>query len=528
VNAERRLCYGLADLLAAYRDIGAKRRGLDYEIDGVVYKIDDLALQTRLGFVSRSPRWAVAHKFPPEQVETVLEGIDIQVGRTGALTPVARLRPVFVGGATVTNATLHNPDYIKGIGADGAPVRGGRDLRIGDTVVLQRAGDVIPQIVDVVLAKRPAGAREFEFPKTCPCPLHTEVSAEESSVRRCTGEFACPFQRIEHLKHFVSRRAFDIEGLGEKQIIEFHEAGYIKEPGDIFRLETHTDDILKREGYGERSVSNLMAAIASRREIVLSRFVYALGVRDIGETTAGVLARLFVSWDALRGAVEAAAKAAPGPDFQALRAVEGMSEANLRVLLDGADKLAGVSLLQEDFAARGRALALPRFPAALWETLALHFADWDAFAAMVRRAAAQRPGEDFTGLAGMAGIGPVAAERLADFFVEPHNRAILDRLLQDADRNPSGVRVRDEPIAISESLIAGKTVVFTGSLEKLTRDEAKAQATRLGAKVVNSVSKKTDLVVAGPGAGSKLKEAAALGVEVIDEDAWLARIGAGA
>ncbi|MGE3303185.1 MAG: BRCT domain-containing protein, partial [Hyphomonadaceae bacterium] len=451
--------------------------------------------------------------------------------RTGALTPVARLKPVFVGGVTVTNATLHNPDYIKAIGSDGEAIRDGKDLRIGDTVVIQRAGDVIPQIVDVVIEKRPPGARPYEFPHVCPCPLATNVSFEESSVARCTGEFACPFQRIEHLKHFVSRRAFDIEGLGEKQIVEFYEAGFVKEPGDIFRLAAHAPAILERDGYGEKSVSNLLASIEARREIVLSRFVYALGVRDIGETTAGVLARAFVSWDRLREAAEAASprhtgKGAAGPEYRALRAVEGMSEANLRVLLDGGERLTGASLLEDrDFAARGRALALPRFPPSLWDTLALRFTVWDAFAETVRAAARQRPGEDFAALSDVDGVGPVAAERLADFFAEPHNRGVLDRLLYDAKKNPEGVRVRDEPVAAAASSpIAGMTIVFTGSLEKMTRDEAKARAVRLGAKVAGSVSKKTDLVVAGPGAGSKLKEAEALGVKVIDEDGWIAMI----
>src|SRR6185503_7692296 len=260
----------------------------------------------RLGFVSRSPRWAIAHKFAAEQQTTILDGIDIQVGRTGAMTPVGRLKPVFVGGVTVTNVTLHNPDYIAGIDNDGQPIRAGKDLRIGDTVVVQRAGDVIPQIVDVVLEKRPKNARRYRFPEICPCPVKSAVSAEEGSVRRCTGEFACPFQRIEHLRHFVARRAMDIEGLGFKQIEEFFEAGFIKEPADIFTLAKHRDEILEREGYGDKSVENLLASIEARREVELSRFLFALGARDIGETTAGVLARRYETWEGFRDAVDRA------------------------------------------------------------------------------------------------------------------------------------------------------------------------------------------------------------------------------
>ncbi len=510
-------------LLAIYRRILKARPSLDFEIDGVVYKVDDLNLQQRLGFLSRSPRWAIAHKFPAEQAETILEAIDIQVGRTGALTPVARLKPIFVGGATVTNATLHNPDYIAGIGADGAPIRGGKDLRVGDTVIIQRAGDVIPQIVDVVLEKRARGARRYVFPEACPCPLKTPVSAEESSVRRCTGEFACPFQRIEHLKHFVSRRAMDIEGLGEKQIAEFFEAGFLKEPGDIFRLARHRDAILAREGYGERSVANLLASIEARRTPSLGRFLFALGVRDVGETTAGVLARHFGSWAAFEDAARKAARDRAGPDYRALRAIEGVSEANVRVLLEHAARFEAQGLF-DDVVAAGQALKLPRIPARVWEILAQRFGDWAAICALVRKAEAQQPRDGVAALAAIDGVGPVAAERIADFFAEEHNLQILERLLFDARKNPEGVTPQDEARAAKTSPVAGLVVVFTGALEKMTRDEAKARATALGAKVSGSVSKKTDLVIAGPGAGSKLQDAEKLGVKVIDEDAWIALI----
>jgi DNA ligase (NAD+) len=511
-------CKTAEDVLAAYEKIQAARAKLDYEIDGVVYKVDALDLQQRLGFVSRSPRWAIAHKFKAEQAETVLEGIDIQVGRTGALTPVGRLKPVFVGGVTVTNVTLHNPDYIAGVGSDGAPIREGKDLRIGDAVIIQRAGDVIPQIVDVVLEKRPRNLRRYHFPEVCPCPLKTPVSAEESSVRRCSGEFACPFQRIEHLRHFVSRRALDIEGLGFKQIEEFFEAGYVKEPADIFKLKRHADEIREREGYGEKSVTNLLAAIEARREVELSRFLYALGARDIGETTAGVLARRYETWEAFEIAVERAVKARAGPAYLALAQVEGVGDGARGNLIAAADQLGTAGASPALFDDAGGGVGGPKVKgvnARAWEGLVNAFGSLPEAIAAIKSAAKEAPGEDYLDLARTDGVGPVAAEHLCAFFAEPHNRAALDRLLKE-------VRVRAEPKAATSSKVAGLTIVFTGSLEKMTRDEAKARAVSLGAKVSGSVSSKTDLVVAGPGAGSKLAEAEKHGVKVIDEDGWIA------
>jgi DNA ligase (NAD+) len=433
-NPRSRRVENLEGLLEAYAGLEADRPKLAYDIDGVVYKVDRLDWQQRLGFVSRSPRWAIARKFPAQQARTILEGIDIQVGRTGSLTPVARLKPVTVGGVVVKNATLHNADEI---------VR--KDVRIGDTVIVQRAGDVIPQIVGSVIEERPADAEPYAFPETCPCKLATPVvrettgSGAETVARRCTGEFACPFQRVEHLKHFVSRRAFDIEGLGERQLQAFFEEGWMREPADIFALardEARLANLREREGYGETSIRNLIGAIEARRTISLDRFIFALGIRHIGETTAITLARGYGSAEAF---------------------------------LQAADRIA-----QGDEAAAEEMDALDQ-------------------------------------------IGLAVVEAMRDYFGEEHNRQVVQRLLAQ-------LSILDAEQPKTDTAVAGQTVVFTGALEKMTRDEAKAQAERLGAKVSGSVSKKTDLVVAGPGAGSKLKTAAELGIKVISEDEWLALV----
>jgi DNA ligase (NAD+) len=430
------------EMLAVHRDIETKRAKLDYDIDGVVYKLDRLDWQERLGFVSRSPRWAIAHKFAAERATTVLRDIDIQVGRTGALTPVAKLEPVTVGGVVVQNASLHNEDYIKGIGNDGEPIRGGTDIRIGDTVVVQRAGDVIPQIVDVVLEKRPKAAKPYQFPTKCPaCGSHA-VREEGEAVRRCTGALVCPAQQVERLRHFVSRAAFDIEGLGEKQVQAFFDEGLIMEPADIFTLKARdaraTKKLADREGYGAVSVRNLFDAIDARRRISLNRLIYALGIRHIGETNARLLARHYGTVEALRSAMKAAAKGRETEGYEDLNSVEG--------------------------------------------------------------------------------IGEVVADALVEFFKEPRNNDAFDRLLAEIDVAPMEAVKTNSPVA-------GKTVVFTGSLEKMTRDEAKAMAERLGAKTAGSVSKKTDYVVAGPGAGAKLDKAKDFGVPVLTEDDWFKLIG---
>ena len=438
-NPLTKLCRSTDELIAFHKKIEDGRAKLDYDIDGVVYKVDRIDWQERLGFVSRSPRWAIAHKFPAERATTVLRDIEIQVGRTGSLTPVGKLEPVGVGGVIVQNVTLHNEDYIKGVGG-GESLRGGHDLRIGDTVVVQRAGDVIPQIVDVLIDKRPRDAKPFHFPKKCPCDLHTDVVREETATgdqsarARCTGEFACPYQKTQHLMLFVSRRAFDIEGLGEKQIELFFDKGWVKEPADIFTLEKkHKSELLEEEGYGDTSVRNLFNAIERRREISLDRFIYALGIRHVGGTTALALARSYGSWKAFHDAALKVAK----------RDEEVIAE------MDALDQ-----------------------------------------------------------------IGNTVIEAIASYFVEKRNRDIVERLINE-------VRVLDAEKPTTDSKIAGKTVVFTGSLEKMTREEAKAQAERLGAKAAGSVSRKTDFVVAGPGAGSKLAEARKLGVKVLSEDEWL-------
>ncbi len=439
-NPLTELCNSVEQLLAFHREIETQRSNLDYDIDGVVYKVDRIDWQERLGFVSRTPRWAIAHKFPAERAMTVLRDIEIQVGRTGSFTPVGKLEPVGVGGVIVQNVTLHNEDYIRGIGGHGEQLREGRDIRIGDTVIVQRAGDVIPQIVDVV-ADKPRGKQKYHFPTKCPCPLHTEVVREETATgeegarARCTGEFACPYQKIEHLKLFASRRAFDIDGLGEKQIEFFFENGWVKEPADIFTLEARNIKLRLEEieGYGQTSVRNLFESIRRRREIPLERFIYALGMRHVGETTALALARGYGSWQAFHDAC--------------LRIAKGDEEA---------------------------------------------MAEMDA----------------------LDQIGETVIASIKAYFGESHNRGIVELLTRE-------VTILDTERPKSNSAIAGKTVVFTGALEKMTRDEAKARAERLGAKVSGSVSKKTDYVVAGPGAGSKLAEAKKHGVAVLTEDEWL-------
>src|SRR6266404_374822 len=443
-NPLTKLCNSVEQLLAFHREIETQRSHLDYDIDGVVYKVDRIDWQERLGFVSRTPRWAIAHKFPAERAMTVLRDIEIQVGRTGSFTPVGKLEPVGVGGVIVQNVTLHNEDYIRGIGGHGEQLREGRDIRIGDTVIIQRAGDVIPQIVDVV-ADKPRGKQKYHFPTKCPCPLHTEVVREETATgeegarARCTGEFACPYQKIEHLKLFASRRAFDIDGLGEKQIEFFFEQGWVKEPADIFTLPARNNKIRlgEHEGYGETSVRNLFAAIEGRRRIALERFIFALGMRHVGETTALALARGYGSWAAFHDAC--------------LKVVKGDEEA---------------------------------------------IAEMDA----------------------LDQIGDTVIASIAAYFGERHNRGIVERLTKE-------VTILDAEKPKSNSAIAGKTVVFTGALEKMTRDEAKAMAERLGAKASGSVSKKTDYVVAGPGAGSKLTDAKKHGVAVLTEDEWLKLVG---
>lgn len=423
VSPRLRLCGTLEEMLDQYRRIQAERIDLPYEIDGVVYKVDSLEWQGRLGFVAKAPRWAIARKFPAERAETTLEAIDIQVGRTGKLTPVGRLAPVLVGGVTVTNVTLHNRDEIARLG-----------VRIGDRVVLQRAGDVIPQVVENLT--RDAARAPYIFPDHCP-ECGSEAVAEEGEVDvRCTGGLICPAQRTERLKHFVSRGALDIEGLGEKTIGEFFGLGWLESPADIFRLHRRRADIVGREGWQDKSVDNLLTAIETKRQPDAARLLFGLGIRHVGAVTARDLCKQFVTLPALRAVAQAAY---------------------------GSDAAAG------------------------------------------QDAAAQ--------LLGIDGIGPAVVKSLGEFFHEPHNVSVWEDILGE-------VSPPDYIVETRESEVAGKTVVFTGKLETMSRDEAKAQAERLGAKASGSVSSKTDLVVAGPGAGSKIKQAAALGITVIDEAEW--------
>jgi len=509
VNPRSKRVEDASGLLAIYRDLETHRASLGYDIDGIVYKVDRLDWQERLGFVSRSPRWAIAHKFPAQQATTVLEGIDIQVGRTGSLTPVARLAPVTVGGVVVRNATLHNEDEIER-----------KDVRIGDTVVLQRAGDVIPQIVSVVLDKRPVDATPHVFPTHCPVCGSEAIRPDGEVRRRCTGGLICAAQLVERLKHFVGRRAFDIEGLGEKQLIAFSERGWIKEPADIFRLardETKLSELRAEDGYGELSVRNLIAGIDARKTIALERLIFGLGIREIGEQTSLLLSRHFGSWSAFHAAGLAAAEGIPSPEWTRLAEGHGVSPRTLSVLavatLDPADPWPEAPIEQK------LALAFPGVAAPARRALIPLAPDWSAIVELSRIAREDGPSETLGELAGISGVGPVAARAVAEFFHEPHNRSVVDALVAEL------AHIEDAERPKTDTAVAGKTVVFTGSLERFTRDEAKARAESLGAKVSGSVSKKTDYLVAGPGAGSKLADAQKHGVTVLTEDEWLQLIG---
>ncbi|SFI76745.1 NAD-dependent DNA ligase LigA [Celeribacter neptunius] len=437
----------IADLVAHYHVIEAQRATLGYDIDGVVYKVDNLELQRRLGFRSTTPRWAIAHKFPAELAWTRLEAIDIQVGRTGALSPVARLTPVTVGGVVVSNATLHNEDYIKGFGSKGEVIRPdaageAKDIRVGDWVQVYRAGDVIPKVADVDLTKREEGAAPYDFPTTCPECGADAIREEGDAVRRCSGGIVCPAQAVEKLKHLVSRGAFDIEGLGAKQVEQFYQDGWIKEPADIFELKEkygpgNLSQLKNREGWGDKSAANLFDAIDARREIPLARLIFGLGIRHVGDSSAALLAT--------------------------------------------------------------------------------HYGTWAAFEAAMSTASIGT-GEAWDDLLSIDGVGEVMATSLITAFHQEGERASIDRLVAHLSPQEAEKPKSDSPVS-------GKTVVFTGTLEKMTRSEAKARAEALGAKVSGSVSAKTDLVVAGPGAGSKEKKARDLGIELLDEDGWLALIG---
>ncbi len=546
-NPRMVLCRSAEEALAFYHGIEEERAGLGYDIDGVVYKVNDLALQGRLGFVSRSPRWAIAHKFAAERAYTVLNGIDIQVGRTGALTPVAKLEPVTVGGVVVSNATLHNEDFIKGIGSDGLPVEGrsldgdGRplDIRIGDTVVVLRAGDVIPRVEDVVFEKRPATAVPFVYPTVCPaCGSHA-VREEGEAVRRCTGGLICPAQAVERVRHFVSRLAFDIEGLGDENVQLFFEAGILTNPFDIFTLRDKREaaraalteqrirqQAERRQGEeteakakksGERSfegLEKLFNAIDERRHIGLDRFIYALGIRNVGETTSKALAKRYISLAAFQEAVAKAAEGLPGETWQTLTEIRSVGAGTRDRLIEAVAGVTPEGLGDLDAeAVLGRA----RLTRPARESLLAHFGSAAAVARAALEAAAGKPGDGFKELGALGDVGEVAATSIVDFFTEPHNQAVVAGLVDQLD-------VTDVEPPRGGGLFAGKVIVFTGNLEKMTRNEAKATAERLGAKVSGSVSSKTDFVVAGPGAGSKLADATRLGVKVLTEDEWLALI----
>ncbi|WP_341861598.1 NAD-dependent DNA ligase LigA [Gymnodinialimonas sp. 57CJ19] len=489
INDLTKTCHSCEEMLAHYASIEEGRADLGYDIDGVVYKVDNLDYQRRLGMRSTTPRWAIAHKFPAELAWTTLEAIDIQVGRTGALSPVARLTPVTVGGVVVSNATLHNEDYIAGRDANGGPIRPdengvGKDIRVGDRVQVYRAGDVIPKVADVDLSKRPADAQPYVYPTDCPECQSAAIREEGDAVRRCTGGLICPAQAVEKLKHFVSRAAFDIDGLGAKQAEAFYLDEWISEPADIFLLRERYGEGLQqlknREGWGEKSATSLFSAIEDKREIALHRLIFALGIRHVGEVAASDLARHFGTWDALAETIDAAAPAA---------------EAHLR---------AEAAIIAERKAAAdmGRRASLQPERDKAWAGTP---------------AAAKAAWEDLTGI---DGIGATVAVSLVTTFQQPRERASIDRLIAQVTDVPPQARA-------TQSAVAGLTIVFTGSLERMTRSEAKARAEALGAKVSGSVSAKTDIVVAGPGAGSKEKKAKDLGIELLTEDQWLDRIGDG-
>ncbi|SMO55144.1 NAD-dependent DNA ligase LigA [Paracoccus laeviglucosivorans] len=536
VNPLMKLCKSVEEMIAVWAGIEQKRATLGYDIDGVVYKVNDLGWQSRLGMRSTTPRWALAHKFPAERAWTRLEAIDIQVGRTGALSPVARLAPVTVGGVVVSNATLHNEDYIAGRGADGHEIRGGKDIRIGDWVEIYRAGDVIPKVAEVDLNKRPVDSAPYHFPATCPECGSPAIREEGDSVRRCTGGLICPAQAVEKLRHFVSRAAFDIEGLGAKQVELFHRLNWIAQPADIFDLEKRDAEgrkmlaarakdflgahwtergeeiadayrelmtqsgvdplslasgnlpkelerlsakpLAEIKGWGETSTRNLFQAIERKREISMGRLLFSLGIRHVGEVAANDLARHYGGWDPLVAALDAAHPAAE------------------------AHRVADLAVLEE----RKRAAAENRRPR-------ISEARAAALAKAEIPAAAQAAWAD---LIAADGIGPVLAMSLSDAFENPRERQAIDRL------TAALTKILPPEKRATDSQITGKTLVFTGTLEKMTRAEAKARAEALGAHVAGSVSAKTDLLIAGPGAGSKAKKAAELGIKVISEDEWLA------
>jgi DNA ligase (NAD+) len=631
-NPDMVLCADAAALLAHYRSLGIRRAELGYDIDGVVYKVDDLTLQARLGIVTRFPRWAIAHKFPPEQAITILDAIDIQVGRTGALTPVARLRPVSVGGVVVSNATLHNEDFIAGRALDrtsGGPVRGGKDLRLGDHVVVQRAGDVIPQIVDVLLERREPGSEPFKFPRTCVCPLKTAAIREfsidlarENAVRRCTGGISCPHQTVERIKHFASKQAADITGLGEATVEDLYLAGHLPSLFHIYRLQRVTESIVTLEGYGPKKTNALIAAIEERRSIPFWRFINGLGIRRIGEINSQKIASKFETIEGLLSYLADFSQVEAElwsrfivEKLNPLLASFGANTINLEVLsflhvreaflnwsvemqktvgswrgisrvgkITGAELLvsATVQAIKNKISARDAARLPPNqfsrlsffgmttarghslmdkymavktseryqdssdlFFAAFEkriEAAFLHFSQLaltivelpgfrDEFDISMLKLFSLRAVTDAASLIKRLEVEPSELLSIDGFeqqTIEPLVEAFLQPSFVDFVRRlASQVTPLSAEKPASDSAISGKTVVFTGSLEKMTRDEAKAQATRLGAKVAGSVSAKTDLVVAGPGAGSKLAKATELGIQVLTEDEWLALSGAG-
>lgn len=512
VTSHTKLCRTMEEILDFYVELEELRPSLPFEIDGIVYKVNRIDWQERLGQVSRSPRWAIAHKFPAEKVQAKIIKIDIQVGRTGSLTPVAKFEPTPLSGVMVSRATLHNEDYIKE-----------KDIREGDTVIIQRAGDVIPQVLRVDITRRPPDTKPFQFPEICPKCKSLAIREKGEAARRCTGGLICPAQVLERLKHFVSRGAFNIEGLGGKGLEVLVKNKLIRFPADIFRLRERQKEeqiqIGRLKGWAEISVKKLFNEIERRSTISFARFIYALGIRHVGEVTAKNLAKKYDDIHAFIKSVKEASIERPGPAFIELSAIKGIGLIKVNNLLNFFKDNGELkeSHLDSDIEEQIQKLNISKIDKSARHELAKHYVHWAAFRDAIYQAIEQQPGEKFKEMSDQKGVGVVASEAIIDFFNEQRNAEAVEDLLDQVD-------VQNQANDSQSGPLSGKTIVFTGGLERITRNEAKAVAERLGGRITNSISKNTSFVVAGKGAGSKLKAARSLGVEVIDEDGWMKKV----